>query len=272
MKSFWKKCKRYVTDRSNRVPVIFTAFGAVVVTAAVILVVRAYLTAQSAELSNPFGPMTYTDFEIGEVVSDPTSSQWAVESGAQENDKYNLNVNKDAFVTVRKTNQLKPVYVRLCVTTAVYESAASDASDAINISAQYPDVQAQWTLNTGDWTAKPSTDGTNTTFYYYNKIVLPEYIGTFTGDGSTTDIFASQLTILNAKKIPKGAEIRINVIADCVQAVSGDSSRWREEKDGEYPARFSTTEVQQAWGIAPTGTLPYVTATGNDLAITWSTS
>lgn len=265
MKSFWKKYKRYLTDCSNRVPVIFTAFGAVVVTVAVILVVRAYLTAQSVELSNPFGPMTYTDFEIGEVSSQPTSSQWAVESGAEENVKYNLNVNKDAFVTVRKTNQLKPVYVRLCVTTAVYESALSDA---INISALYPDVQAQWTLNTGDWTAKPSTDGTNTTFYYYNKIVLPEYIGTFTGDGSTTDIFASQLTILNAKKIPESAQVRINVIADCVQAVSTDSSNWKEEEG----AHFTTTEVSQAWGIAPTGTLPLVTATGDDLRITWPTS
>jgi len=231
--------------------VILTAVGFIVVTCAAVFVIRAYLSATTQVKENPFAPMTYTDINIGEVVSAPSGTTWGTD----------LVINKKAFITVAKTSQLKPVFVRAAINWAIYDGAGDDA---VNITALYPTVTVQW--NHGDeWTQKNASDGTP--FYYYNKIVLPEYTNAFTGDGSTTSVIKNgDVTVVNANLLPDGAQVRVNVIADCVQAVSVDTARWKDS------GTFSTTEVQQAWGIAPSSAMPSVTATGDALAITWPTT
>lgn len=248
-----RKVKGYVSDSRHHVSLFLYGVSVFVVVCATVLVVRAYLTAQTTAMVNPFAPMTYTDINIGEVVTEPTGTTLGTD----------LVVNKKAFITVAKTSQLKPVFVRAAINWAIYDDAGDDA---VNITALYPTVTVQW--NPGDeWTPINASDGTP--FYYYKKIVLPEYTSAFSGDGSTTSVIKDgDVTVKNANLLPDGAQVRINVIADCVQAVSVDTARWKEQEN----ARFSTTEVQQAWGIAPSGTMPSVTATGDALAITWPTT
>lgn len=228
-----------------------TLFGVIVVSVAGTLVIRAFLSAVTETLVNPFYSMTYTDINIDDSFNSATVNWTKTNS-----DDKDLVITKHAKVDVPGSNQLKPVFVRMMVTTSVYDS---DEEDAVNISSKYPDVKLDdSSFDTTLW-KKKTVNGVD--YYYYNRIVLP----TDDDDGVTADIFgtaANNVTVKNGKDIPKGAQIRVNVIADTVQAVSVDTTDWK--KYG-----FSKTEVQQAWGVAPTGDLPSATSTGSGLAVTW---
>ena len=266
LKDKFKRLKEGVSNRNNRIPLIMTAIGVFVVATAAAFVIRAYLVSLTQVKENPFGPMTYTDFDLDENFT--SSVDW---TQADETD-VDIKISKDPFVTVSETREKKPVYVRFSFVTAVYESGDADA---MNVTALYPDVKAEWTL-TEDWTRIDSANGTP--FYYYNRIVLPVYDnthGTPDPDGITLPMFEftneKNITVRNAKKIPEGAQVRITVIADCVQAVSIDNANWRE-----MGGRFSAEEVALAWGITPTGAsggvLPSVDSTGEELKIVWPTT
>ena len=263
MKDKFKRLKKGVSNRNNRIPLILSVFGIIIVAAAAVFVIRAYLSATTQVKENPFGPMTYTDFDLGEAF-DP-NIVWE-----QENEQdVDIKISKDPYITVDLDREKKPVYVRFSIVTAVY---ASGAEDAVNITALYPDVKATWTL-TDDWTQINSSDGTP--FYYYNRIVLPVYESGDSSDGKTLPMFESvngkTITVQNAKTIPKNAQVRITVIADCVQAVSIDNASWRD-----YSGNFSAAEVAIAWGKTPTGpnggALPSVQSTGEYLTIEWPTT
>ena len=242
-------------------PLFFALFGVIVVSIAGVLVVRAFLSAESDTLVNPFSGMTYTNINIDDTLSADVT--WTIPEGGSAD----FTVTKHAKVDVPASNELKPVYVRLMITTAVYESVDKNGVLADDISATLnPPVYASWTLNTTDWTKK-TVNGVD--YYYYNKIVLP----TDDANGITSDIFGNgNVTVKNGKNIPAGAEVRINVIADTVQAVSVDTVHW----DKNSSDRFSATEVTQAWGLTPTGPsggdLPGVQSTGDGLKIEWPTT
>ena len=247
-------------EKERMKPLIYAFFGVIVVSIAGVLVVRAYLTAQSDTLVNPFSGMTYTNINIDDTLSADVT--WTIPEGGSAD----FTVTKHAKVDVPASNELKPVYVRLMITTAVYESVDKNGVLADDISATLnPAVYASWTLNTTDWTKK-TVNGVD--YYYYNKIVLP----TDDLNGITSDIFGTgnnNVTVVNGKNIPAGAEVRINVIADTVQAVSVDTVNWAKNSSD----KFSATEVAQAWGLTPTGpsggALPGVQSTGNGLKIEW---
>lgn len=263
LKDKFKRLNKGVSNRNNRIPLILSVFGIIIVAAAAVFVIRAYLSATTQVKENPFGPMTYTDFDLGEAF-DP-NIVWE-----QENEQdVDLKISKDPYITVDLDREKKPVYVRFSIVTAVYESGDADA---MNVTALYPDVKATWML-TDDWTQINSSDGTP--FYYYNRIVLPVYEGNDNSDGMTLPMFESvngkTITVENAKTIPKNAQVRITVIADCVQAVSIDNASWRD-----YSGNFSAAEVAIAWGKTPTGpnggALPSVQSTGEYLTIEWPTT
>ena len=123
---------------------------------------------------------------------------------------------------------------------------------------QYPVKSLSFTHADG-WSCK-GDDGwagrNDDPYYYYNAIVLP---GT-----STTELFGGDITMDFDSKLPKDYKVEIDVIADTVQAVSIDTSKWKEAG-----GTFSDTEVKQAWSMKPTN-LPSVEATGSNLAITWT--
>ena len=230
MKDKFKRLKEGVSNRNNRIPLIMTAIGVFVVATAAAFVIRAYLVSLTQVKENPFGPMTYTDFDLDENFT--SSVDW---TQADETD-VDIKISKDEY-----DNYIKE---------------------------QLDDM--------GIWTRIDSANGTP--FYYYNRIVLPVYDnthGTPDPDGITLPMFTytdqKNITVRNAKKIPEGAQVRITVIADCVQAVSIDNANWRE-----MGGRFSAEEVQLAWGKTPTGAsggaLPSVGSTGEGLKIEWPTT
>lgn len=177
-----------------------------------VMVVRAYLTAQSDEMQNEFAPMTYTDTEIYES----TSKNLTMDTS--------YIVEKSAVVKNPAGGQKKPVFVRVAVVCAVYDPSG------INIAYQY-NCTASFTLNTADWTK--GSDG----YYYYNKIVDP-------GE-ETSELFdGKSVKINNAESLPEDCTVHVNVIADTVQAVSTDSSKWTKDD-------YTVVEVSKAWEIEP---------------------
>lgn len=238
LKALWK------TDRKKLLPYAGAVAGVVLVSVIGVLVVRAYLTAKTNFKNNPFAPMTYTNTQIEETVTSmpqPPSEQ-----------EPDIVIRKRATVKNLAGSDKKPVYVRVALTWSVYDD------EGVNVTSQYPVKSLSFTHADG-WSCK-GDDGwagrNDDPYYYYNAIVLP---GT-----STTELFGGDITMDFDSKLPKDYKVEIDVIADTVQAVSIDTSKWKEAG-----GTFSDTEVKQAWSMKPTN-LPSVEATGSNLAITWT--
>ena len=202
--------------KRNRRTAILATIGIMSVAVAAVFAVRAYLNAQSEEKKNEFAPMTYTDTNVEEPVT----------SGTIPSDNTDVNytwTNKSATVKNSAGTDKKPVFVRVAVKYMVYDSAG------VNVSTKYSDIGLEFT-SPADWT---EIDG----YYYYNKILDP-------GE-STSDVFnGGGVTITNADKLPEGYEVKIDVIADTVQAVSVDTSLWTADD-------YTASEVTKAWGKTP---------------------
>ena len=189
-------------------------------------------------------PMTYTNTQIEETVTSmpqPPSEQ-----------EPDIVIRKRATVKNLAGSDKKPVYVRVALTWSVYDD------EGVNVTSQYPVKSLSFTHADG-WSCK-GDDGwagrNDDPYYYYNAIVLP---GT-----STTELFGGDIAMDFDSKLPKDYKVEIDVIADTVQAVSIDTSKWKEAG-----GTFSDTEVIKAWSMKPTS-LPSVEATGSNLAITWT--
>ena len=191
--------------------VFMGTFAILLFSVVTVLVVRAYLTARSEEKLNEFAPMTYTDTEIVEP-----QKEFSLTGGA-------TTIAKSATVSNPAGSQKKPVFVRVAVVCSVYDLSG------VNVSYKH-NCQASFTTASG-WTK--GADG----YYYYNSIIDP-------GE-STTELFGSDVSISNTADLPDGYTINIDVIADTVQAVSIDSSKWTADD-------YTASEVSTAWGIAPT--------------------
>lgn len=189
---------------------VFMATAAILLVSAVgVFAVRAYLVAQSEQKQNEFAPMTYTDTEIVESQTKFELSQTST-------------ISKKATISNPEGTQKKPVFVRVAVVCSVYDAAGVNVSYKYNCTASF---------NTADnWTLKD--DG----YYYYNFIVDP-------GE-STTELFGSDVIIRNTEDLPNDYKINIDVIADTVQAVSTDSSKWTSDD-------YTTDEIAKAWGLTP---------------------
>lgn len=190
---------------------VFVATAAILLVSVVgVLAVRAYLVAQSEQKNNEFAPMTYTDTQIEEP-----QTEFELTDGA-------TTIQKKATISNPAGEQKKPVFVRVAVVCSTYDA------EGINVAYKY-NCTASFTTASG-WTLKD--DG----YYYYNSIVDP-------GE-STTELFGSAVSISNTEDLPNDYKINIDVIADTVQAVSTDSSKWTSDD-------YTTAEIATAWGITP---------------------
>lgn len=208
---------------------ICAVMGIIIVSVSGVLIVRAYLTAKTNDKINPFAPMTYTNTEVSEPEHEFSSTQ---------------DINKD--ITVAKSAKVKnlagsdkkPVFIRVALTYSVYDE------NGVNVTSEYPIQGYEFPngLGTG-WTQK--NDG----YYYYNAIVPP--------GGETNEIFAPvdpevkspRLKVLLDKDLPTTYRIEVNVIADTVQAVATDSSKWTASD-------YTAAEVNKVWNHHPTFTVP----------------
>ncbi|MBQ4397891.1 MAG: hypothetical protein II828_10250 [Clostridia bacterium] len=236
MKKRKKKLSR--TDRYMIYSAFAAAAGIMIISASAVVSVHAYLTAQSNSKSNPFAPapdFTYTDTNVVE----PNGSSYKIEVDRNSSSQQDLLVktaeNKDKTAKVQNIPNddangylHKPVFVRVTMVANIYDN------DGCNLTRKYPNCTPSYTINTADWTAI----GSDPTYYYYKKIISPGQ--------DTSEVFTS-VTINHAELLPSAAKVKISVIADTVQAVSTDGN-WS-------PSDFSTTEVAQAWGKTPGGTL-----------------
>lgn len=200
--------------------------GVVFVAVASVLVVRAYLSAQTDDVTNPFAPMTYTNTDIYEPTDEytvaPTSS---------------ASFNKSIQVCNNAGEDKKPVFARVALVATVYDA------NGLNVTTDYPDVKVTPPTNCNSEYWTKGTDG----YYYYNYILYP-------GDYSYRLFTASQnfsvSGISNFYSLPVGGKIDVAVILDTVQAVETDSALWYEPS----PA-FSKQPATDAWGSTAAGYL-----------------
>ena len=109
---------------------------------------------------------------------------------------------------------------------------------------------------TGGWFL--GSDG----YYYYNAIVPP--------GGQTTEIFGNDtnhsIKVLLDKDLPDGYKVEVDVIADTVQAVATDSSKWKASD-------YTTDEVSKVWNYVPSFSVVGIEDTQQGVAITsWSSN
>ena len=242
-----KKVKRLMnrdkkTEYNRWMPYICAILGIMVVSVAGVLVVRAYLTAVTNNKINPFAPMTYTNTEIDEPEDDFSSTQ---------DSNKDITVAKSAKVKNLAGNDKKPVFIRVALTYSVYDDGG------VNVTSDYPIQGYEFPNELGsDWTQLG--DG----YYYYNAIVPP-------GE-ETTEIFgtdaAHSIKVCLDKDLPSSYRIEVDVIADTVQAVAHDSSKW---KASDYTA----DEVSKVWNYVPSFSVVGIEDTQQGVAITsWSSN
>ena len=237
-----KKVKRLIErfkklDRSSLLLALCAVMGVVVVSVAGVLVVRANLTAKTNNKINPFAPMTYTNTEIKE-----DHDTW---SDIEQDSSYDVSVAKKAKVENNDGTDKKPVFIRVAVTYSVYDSAG------VNITSEHP---CTLSFDEGSGWVKKNDDG----YYYYNAIVVP--------GGLTNELFGSDVKVSfnDGDALPSGARVEIDVVADTVQAVATDSSKW---KASDYTA----DEVSKVWTHVPSFTVPNDKKdTREPINITWS--
>ena len=217
-----RKKRKKLSDHDFLV-VLAASAGVLFVTTAMVLVVRAYLTAKTNEKVNEFAPMTYTNTEITE-----TNTEWL---DTPQDASYDVYIDKSAQVKNLSGNDKKPVFVRVAVTYSIYDT------EGMNVTRDYP-CTIEFEKASDDWVKSGD-------YYYYKYIIDP-------GE-STTEIFkqnnynsSKSVKVNCAKTIPDNYVVEIDVIADTVQAVSTDSSKWKTTD-------YETNDAATAWGSLPSG-------------------
>ena len=118
-----RKKRKKLSDHDFLV-VLAASAGVLFVTTAMVLVVRAYLTAKTNEKVNEFAPMTYTNTEITE-----TKTEWP---DTPQDASYDVYIDKSAQVKNLSGNDKKPVFVRVVVTYSIYDT------EGMNVTRDYP--------------------------------------------------------------------------------------------------------------------------------------
>lgn len=232
------KGKSNVSDRYTIMAAFSAAAAIMIFAASAVVAVQAYLTASTNTVDNEFAPMTYTNTEITETGGDKDNNFTLTGSEANTN----WTITKAAKVNNPAGGDRKPVFVRTTFTLSVYDGD-------VNVSSYYPCTVNDLSLN-DDW-VKNSADG----YYYYKKVLVPGEV--------TSDLFNGNGVVFKPTvPLPDGLVVKVDVIADTVQAVSTDTSKWTG-------ADYSTTEVVQAWGVTPSfnGSLP---EGKTSVGVTWS--
>ena len=192
--------------------------GVVFVSVAMVMVVRAYLTAQTDSKTNPFAPMTYTNTDVYEP-----------EDSFTVNEETEGNTFRKAIqVYNNEGGDKKPVFARIAIIPTVYDA------DGLNVTTDYPNITVTLpaNYNTTDWNKYED--------YYYYKYVLDP------GDYSTPLFSTGQeftiVGIEGATSLPSGYYVDIAVVLDTVQAIETDSALWTETKP------YTTSCADSAWG------------------------
>ena len=151
--------------------------GIIFLSTAVVLIVRAYLTAQSGEKNNNFSPLTYTNTEILEQNGELYTFSSATENPSTH--KYSTTISKPAVVHNLEGKDKKPVYIRVAVKYNAYKLVVPDDPNAqsyeVNVTPDYP-VTLSFTPGNG-W-ERSLDDG----YLYYSYVVVP--------GGSTDPVFS----------------------------------------------------------------------------------
>ncbi|MBQ9900765.1 MAG: hypothetical protein IJM51_00035 [Clostridia bacterium] len=222
--------------------------------------VNAYLTAITNTKNNSFEAMnyTYTDVEIHE----PNGQNYTVNisNGSLYKTGGDSSETKKAAVVNPAGRDKKPVFIRVAVTTDIYDS------NGVNITRTLPGILPQFTQGSitnacddthhipanasGSWANEadvwtPADTGKNLVYFYYNAIVVP-------GD-ETFNLFDSVSLSGDLTQIPNGAEVRIRIITDAVQAVAIDTDKWTAENytSSEVPAQWAKKPVVDTSGMTP---------------------
>ena len=196
--------------------VLSASAGVVFISVAIVMVVRAYLTAQTDSATNPFAPMTYTNTDVYE----PTSS-------------FTVNETTNTFTKAiqvynNEGDDKKPVYARVALVATVYDA------NGLNVTSDYPTITVTPPESYSDDWAK-GTDG----YYYYKYILHP-------GDYSTALFGADQKFtiggITGSASLPENGRVDIAVVLDTVQAIESDSALWKDSPS------YTTSFASNAWG------------------------
>ena len=196
--------------------VLTASAGVLFVAVATVLVVRAYLTSQTASATNPFAPMTYTNTDVYE----PTSS-------------FTVNESTNTFTKAiqaynNEGSDKKPVYARVALVATVYDA------NGLNVTTDYSGITVTPPSScSSDWTK--GSDG----YYYYKYVLNP-------GQYSTALFGADQKFtiggIADSDSLPSGYYVDIAVVLDTVQAIETDSALWTESPS------YTTSLASSAWG------------------------
>ena len=206
--------------------------GIIFLSTAVVLIVRAYLTAHSGEKNNNFSPLTYTNTEILEQNGELYTFSSATENPSTH--KYSTTISKPAVVHNLEGKDKKPVYIRVAVKYNAYKLVVPDDPNAqsyeVNVTPDYP-VTLSFTPGNG-W-ERSLDDG----YLYYSYVVVP--------GGSTDPVFAGDnVTLIMDKEPEDDVYFHIDLVADTVQAVSTDSAKWTSSD-------FEKTDAQSVWTSMP---------------------
>lgn len=240
---------------------IFSAFaaaaGIMVLACSAVVSVHAYLSAQTDVKNNPFSPknFTYTNTAVVEN-PDTTGQKYTITVDTEDTEKKGTlkysSQDKTAYVQNLSGEDKKPVFVRVTMVMAIYDE------NGVNVTRKYPTCQPVYTTTNDTKWAKQTVG--ELTYYYYKEIVAP--------DNRTENVFDS-VKIKHADLLPTNAEVKIRVIADTVQAISDDDSRWTA---ADYATQnYATAEVHTAWDVYPTSVTPDDETTKSNATITsWS--
>lgn len=225
-------------NRSNgkaRLLAYVATCGIMILAVSAVLVVRAYLTADTDPKVNDFSPKNFTYTDIG--INEPGGSTYSIsiDNGTKVGTLLSGTKNKTATVTVSEGTDKKPVFIRVTMVMNIYDENGNNIRRKFS---QCVPSYNQATATAAKWTEKTAE---GMTWYYYNEIVLP-------GD-ATGNVFDS-VTISCADELPNNAAVKIRVIADAVQAVSIDNDDWTAEN-------YTVDEVKSAWGLATDPDLTY---------------
>lgn len=224
------KNKKSQSKKSNKFGNILIAVCATagIILAAIIAVfaVQAYMYTETEWKENEFGQFTYTNTDTVMNDADITVSIDSTD-GTIGGDNMG---SQSAVIKNFRGKDKKPVFVRAFVTMIIY----SDSTQTFDVTPSYSQYVLNFTPGSG-WSRLE--DG----YYYYNKVLRPSE--------KTSDLLQSVSISVDTEAynsgfdnpLPDGAVIKIMVLADTVQAVSTDTSRWTTEDI------YNSTEVSAAW-------------------------
>ena len=261
--------------KSGDTTTIMSAFAAtglvIVLMFSAAIATSAYLTAASNGKTNEFRSRNYTYTDID--ISEPNGSTYTITmDGTNKGLLGNGSGGKKAAVTNPDGEDKKPVFIRVAVTTDVYDKDGLNVTRSVKITPTFTqgsitadnthhipaNANPQWSTSANAWTKVETDPVSNLVYFYYNAIVVP-------GD-ETFNIFDSVKLTGDVDKIPDQGEVRIRVIADAIQAVSTDDREWKAED-------YTNAEIPGQWSKVPTVDVSGMTdaqkAARTPWAVTW---